>query len=61
MRNSKEIENICKLALAEYLNTAETERSLTKLGDKYNIRRQTLSTYFKNGVMKLLTNKIGAD
>lgn len=47
MRNSKEIENICKLALAEYLNTAETERSLTKLGDKYNIRRQTLSSYFK--------------
>lgn len=47
MRNSKEIENICKLALTEYLNTAEIERSLTKLGDKYNIRRQTLSTYFK--------------
>ena len=47
MRNSKEIENICKLALAEYLNTAETARSLTKLGDKYNIKRQTLSTYFK--------------
>lgn len=47
MRNSKEIENICKLALAEYLNTAETERSLTKLGDKYNIKRQTLSSYFK--------------
>jgi hypothetical protein len=27
----------------EYLNTPELERSLTKLGKKYNIRRQLIA------------------
>ena len=47
MRTSEEINKICKEALVEYLNTPENERSLTKLGEKYNIRRQTLSEKFK--------------
>lgn len=37
--------NIIKLAAEEYLNTPECERSLTKLGDKYGIKRQSLSKY----------------
>ena len=37
----------CKKALEEYLNTPEEVRSLTKLGSKYNIKRQTLSERFK--------------
>lgn len=47
MRTSGEIDEICKQALKEYLNTPEIERSLTKLGSKYNIKRQTLSERFK--------------
>ena len=47
MRTSGEIDEICKKALEEYLNTPEAERSLTKLGSKYNIKRQTLSERFK--------------
>lgn len=47
MRTSEEINQICKKALQEYLNTPELERSLTKLGIKYNIKRQILSERFK--------------
>ena len=47
MRTSGEIDLICKQALEEYLNTPEVERSLTKLGSKYNIKRQILSERFK--------------
>lgn len=47
MRTSKNIDVICKKALEEYLSTPEVERSLTKLGKKFNIRRQTLSEKFK--------------
>ena len=47
MRTSGEIDEICKQALEEYLNTPEEARSLTKLGSKYNIKRQTLSERFK--------------
>lgn len=47
MRTSGEIDEICKQALKEYLNTPEEERSLTKLGSKYNVKRQTLSERFK--------------
>lgn len=48
MRTKEEINEICKLALQEYLNTQETDRSLTKLGVKYNIKRQILSERFKS-------------
>ena len=37
MRTSDEINEICKEALAEYLNTPEIVRSLTKLGEKYGV------------------------
>ena len=47
MRTSREIDEICKQALKEYLNTPEEERSLIKLGSKYNVKRQTLSERFK--------------
>ena len=38
---------IINLAIEEYLNTPNEERSLTKLGEKYGIKRQTLSKYLK--------------
>ena len=47
MRTKEEVDEICRQALKEYLNTPENERSLTKLGGKYNIKRQTLSDRFK--------------
>lgn len=46
--NSREQkQQIIKLAIEEYLNTPELERSLTKIGRKYGIKRQTLSTHLK--------------
>lgn len=44
-REEKQI--IINLALEEYLNTPEKERSLTKIGNKYGVKRQTLSTHLK--------------
>ena len=40
-------EQIINLAINEYLSTPEMERSLTKLGEKYGIKRQTLSKHLK--------------
>ena len=40
----KELMNII---IDEYLNTPEKERSLTKLGEKYGVKRQTISKYLK--------------
>lgn len=46
--NSKEQkQQIINLAIEEYLNTPENLRSLTKLGEKYGIKRQTISKYLK--------------
>ena len=39
---------IINLAIEEYLNTPENERSLTKLGEKYGVKRQTLSKHLKD-------------
>ena len=39
---------IINIAIEEYLNTPEEERSLTKLGEKYGVKRQTLSKHLKN-------------
>lgn len=48
MNNSNNAkEQIINLAIDEYLNTPEMERSLTKLGEKYGIKRQTISKYLK--------------
>lgn len=33
--------------IIEYLNTPETERSLTKLSNKYGVKRQTIAKYLK--------------
>ena len=57
MRTSDEINEICKEALAEYLNTPEEQRSLTKLGRKYNIKRQTLSERFKKWGYKVVNQQ----
>lgn len=57
MRTSGEIDEICKQALEEYLNTPEEERSLTKLGSKYNIKRQTLSERFRKWGYEILNQQ----
>lgn len=46
--NSKELKNqIINIAIQEYLDTPEELRSLTKLSEKYGIRRQTISEHLK--------------
>ena len=35
------------IIIQEYLDTPEKERSLTKLGRKYGVKRQTISKYLK--------------
>lgn len=46
--NSKEQkQQIINLAIEEYLNTPENLRSLTKLGEKYGVKRQTISKHLK--------------
>ena len=40
-------QNLINLAIKEYLGTPEEERSLTKVGEKYGVRRQTISKYLK--------------
>lgn len=47
MKNFDNLNEIYQLALNEYLNTPESERSLTKLGSKYGVSRQSLSAKFK--------------
>lgn len=41
-------QNLINLAIKEYLETPEEERSLTKVGEKYGVRRQTISKYLKD-------------
>lgn len=41
-------QNLINLAIKEYLETPEEERSLTKVGEKYGVRRQTISEHLKN-------------
>lgn len=42
-KSKEQRQSIINLAIQEYLNTPENERSLTKLGEKYGIKRQTIS------------------
>lgn len=44
-RESKQ--TIINIAIQEYLNIPESDRSLTQIGRKYGIKRQTLSKYLK--------------
>lgn len=46
-KSKEQRQSIINLAIYEYLNTPENERSLTKLGEKYGIKRQTISKYLK--------------
>lgn len=48
MNEKERKQHIINLALEEYLNTPEEERSLTKLGEKYGVKRQTLSKHLKD-------------
>lgn len=41
-------QNLINLAIKEYLETPEEDRSLTKVGEKYGVRRQTISKYLKD-------------
>lgn len=41
-------QNLINLAIKEYLETPEEERSLTKVGEKYGVRRQTISEHLKD-------------
>ena len=54
---------IINLAIEEYLNTPENERSLTKLGEKYGVKRQTLSKYLKDKGYKIINyqNRLRCD
>lgn len=45
--NKEQKQNLINLAIDEYLNTQEELRSLTKLGEKYGIKRQTISKHLK--------------
>ena len=46
-KSKEQKQTIINLAIEEYLNTPETERSLTKIGEKYGVRRQTISEHLK--------------
>lgn len=48
MNERERKQHIINIAIEEYLNTPDEERSLTKLGEKYGIKRQTLSKHLKN-------------
>ncbi len=39
--------NLINVIIDEYINTPENERSLTKLSEKYGVKRQTISKYLK--------------
>ena len=41
-------QNLINLAIKEYLETPEEDRSLTKVSEKYGVRRQTISKYLKD-------------
>ena len=47
-------QNLINLAIKEYLETPEEDRSLTKVGEKYGVRRQTISKYLKDMGIKVV-------
>lgn len=63
MNERERKQQIINLAIEEYLNTPETERSLTKLGEKYGVKRQTLSKHLKNRGYEVINyqNRIRCD
>ena len=40
-------QQLINVIIQEYLETPENQRSLTKLGTKYGVKRQTISKYLK--------------
>lgn len=55
MNNNKEQKQLMiNIALEEYLNTPKEYRSLTKLGEKYGIKRQTLSKHLKSRGIEII-------
>lgn len=52
---TREMKNkLIKIAANEYLQTPELNRSLTKLGEKYGIKRQDISSYLKSKNIKII-------
>lgn len=47
MNKREQKQQIINMAIEEYLDTPELERSLTKVGEKYGVKRQTISKYLK--------------
>lgn len=45
--NREQYKQMMNVILNEYLETPENNRSLTKLGEKYGVKRQTISKYLK--------------
>ena len=50
-------QNIINVAINEYLNTPEIVRSLTKLGRKYGIKRQTLAKHLKERNIEIINQQ----
>ena len=53
-KSKEQRQSIINLAIQEYLNTPENERSLTKLGEKYGVKRQTISKYLKQSGIEVV-------
>lgn len=47
-------QQIINIAIQEYIDTPEKQRSLTKLGEKYGVKRQTLSKYLKERGIEII-------
>lgn len=55
MNNQREQkQNLIELAIEEYINAPIELKSLTKIGEKYGIRRQTLSTKLKERGIEII-------
>lgn len=63
MNEKERKQYIINLAIEEYLNTPEDQRSLTKLGEKYGVKRQTLSKHLKDRGYEVINyqNKLRCD
>lgn len=50
-------QQIINIAIEEYFATSEKQRSLTKLGEKYGVKRQTLSKYIKERGFEIINQQ----
>lgn len=54
MSNNNIEKQTLKLAMEEYINSSEENKSLTKISNKYGIKRQTLSKHLKNAGYEII-------